>query len=442
MAAQPPPDASLTQAWEQACARIDPARLQQLIIDLTAIHSPTGAERAASEFLRDWLERAGVPARYQPITELSGNCIGRVRGTGDGPTVMLYAPIDTHLDADPATDVPWVGPRLRDDMLPKPRIVGDTIIGLGASNPKAMLATMVEAAVCIAQSGVQLRGDLLVVAGAGGMPWTVPERAHAGVSHGVMHLLSHGVAPDAGIILKPWDEVYWEHPGMSWFKVSVHGTMGYSGVPRGTPGFRSSVEPAARLVLELERWLAEYPDRHASEQVRPQGWVAAIRGGWPDKPSFPSATTEIWLDIRTSPDQTRGGVEAEFAEAMRSILARHPDIEATWEMTLSCQGARTDPSHWIVRSALRAWEVRHGRPYPGAPQMSGQTDAATINQMGIPLARLGYPFAPLPEFPESGEGLGGMGYARVADMLAPCRTVMHAAIDACLQTRGALGLRG
>ena len=427
--------------FDGACARISIPRMQQLVFSLTDIHSPTGNERRACEFLVRHLAGAGIETRYQPVTERSGNCIGRIPGTGTGPALMLYAPMDTHLDADENLDLPWVGPRLRADMLPKAEIRGDTVIGLGASNPKSMVATIVEAARCVLDAQLPLTGDVLVASAGGGMPWICTERDHAGISTGVRHLLTHGIKPDLGVIMKPWDEVYYENPGMFWFKVTTLGTMGYSGIPRGTPGFTSSIVPAAKLILELEQWLAAYPDRHQSKQVRPQGWIAAVRSGWPDKPAFPAAACEIFLDLRTNPDQTSENVAAEFSAAMKSILARHPDIDAHWEMIAQCPGSRTDPGHWIVQSATRGWEEVHGRSYPGATPMSGQTDAATICGMGIPLARIGYPFIGEKDMPaEFAEGLGGMGVACIPDLVTPCKELIYMIIDSCTRTRAEVGL--
>lgn len=430
------------ESWyRKACARIDKIRLRDLTLALTRIHSPTGAERRASEFMADYLNSVRIPARYQPINELTGNCIGRVRGSGGGPTLMLYAPIDTHLDADASRDVPWVGPSLRDDMRPDAYLRGDVVIGLGASNPKSMVCTLTEALTCVVEAGVPLTGDVLLATAGGGMPWIATGRNHHGCSSGVMHMMQNGVAADFGIIFKPWDEVYYEHPGMCWFKVTTWGTMGYSGIPRGTPGFTSSIIPAARVMLDLESWLAAYPGRHTTAQVRPEGWIAAVRSGWPEKPAFPAAATEIYIDIRTNPDQSPAALEAEFDATMRAIVARHPDVTAEWEMYASCRGSRTPADHWIVRSCTRAWEHTHGRVYPGAALLSGQTDAATLCQLGLPLVRLGYPWVGdkvMP--PEFSAGLGGMGVANIADLLLPCRTLIRAIIDSCTRTREECGL--
>ena len=201
-------DIPLSQAqkqwYEATCKKIDLGRLKQLIFDLTTKHSPTGAEREACEFMADYLNGVGIKAHYQPITDISGNCYGRAKGSGDGPTLMLYAPIDTLLEGDPEKDTPHAGPEHRADMLPEPYIDGDLVIGLGASNPKSMIALLIEALACVVEAEVDLKGDAIIATAGGGMPWIVPERNHAGISNGVNHLLSHGVTADFGVICKPY----------------------------------------------------------------------------------------------------------------------------------------------------------------------------------------------------------------------------------------------
>ncbi len=159
------------QAWfDRAVSLIDEKRIHRLAFELTGIHSPTGRERAASEFMVARLAEAGLDARYQPMGEASGNAAARLRGSGGGPSLLLYAPIDTHLEADPATDIPWVGPGLRQDMIPEPVVRDGLIVGLGAANPKAMVVAQAEAARVVAEAGIPLTGDLLVGFAGGGMP--------------------------------------------------------------------------------------------------------------------------------------------------------------------------------------------------------------------------------------------------------------------------------
>ncbi len=65
--------------FEAASALIDVDRLASLNRALTAIHSPTGRERAASEYMTRYLAEIGLDAWYQPMSDLSGNAIGRLR---------------------------------------------------------------------------------------------------------------------------------------------------------------------------------------------------------------------------------------------------------------------------------------------------------------------------------------------------------------------------
>jgi len=70
--------------FEAASSLIDVERLASLNRALTGIHSPTGRERAASEYMTRHLAGIGLDAWYQPMSDLSGNAIGCLRGRGGG----------------------------------------------------------------------------------------------------------------------------------------------------------------------------------------------------------------------------------------------------------------------------------------------------------------------------------------------------------------------
>jgi acetylornithine deacetylase/succinyl-diaminopimelate desuccinylase-like protein len=424
--------------FDAAAALIDLDRLYALNRALTAIHSPTGRERAASEFMTRQLADAGFSAWYQPMSETSGNAIGRMRGNGNGPSLLLYAPIDTHLEGNDA-DLPWVGPQLRPDMVPVARDEDGLIVGLGASNPKAMVATLTEAARVVRAAGVPLKGDLFIAFAGGGMPVDLAAAGHRGLSDGVSHLLTRGVHTDFALVMKPGNAVYHEEPGLCWFEVVIKGTMSYAGMPRGRPGFRSSIVPAARVILELEDWLPRYTERNSSGQVAPQGWIGAVRSGWPERPSFPSAATEIFLDIRCNPRTPPSEVMAQFAAAIADIRARHLDLDLDWRMIASLPGASTDPECWIIRSAIKAWEHVEQKPHPAPPRTSGQTDISMIRNLGIPTARTGWMSQPEKTPAAYREGLGGMGVSFPPDFVPVCRKLLYSIIDTCTRTRAEVG---
>jgi acetylornithine deacetylase/succinyl-diaminopimelate desuccinylase-like protein len=426
-------------AYQRAKAKLDPARLKQLLFDITDIHSPTGATRNVAEFVADHMASIGLSPTLDPMTEISSNVLGEKRGSGGGATLLLYAPIDTHLEGD-ESDFPWAGPEQFADLRPSAMMVGDWVYGLGSSNPKAMVSSLLEVATALIEAEVPMLGTLNVGFADGGMPVTIPSRDNAGMSHGVHHLLNRGMAPDFAIIMKPWNWVYHEEPGMGWFKIQVKGTLGYAGVPRGTPGFRSSVVPAATVILELEQWLIDYAEKNRSGDIYPHGWIAGVQGGWPERPAFPSAVTEIFFDVRISPRTTPGEVKAQFEAFMLDLARRFPEIECDWEMYGSTPGGTTDPANWIIQSCRRGWETIEGKPYVTPDPLGGQTDGAALRRLGVPTARIGWPW-PAEGSPEPiAEGLGGMGATYVPDLMPCLEKILYACIDTLMRPRSELGL--
>ncbi len=427
---------------ERAVSLVDEKRMRGFNCAITDIHSPTGEERAISESLVRSMGEMGLEAFYQPLDERSGNAIARLQGSDRGPSLLLYAPVDSHLRADPDEDVPWVGPELRPDMLPKAYIAdnGD-VIGLGAANPKGMVTALTEAVRCVRLADVPLRGELILAFAGGGMPLMPRKgetRQNHGLSSGVIYMLNHGVTADFAIICKPGWAAAWEEVGLCWFKVTVRGQMGYAGMTRTFPNFRNAVVHAATFVLALEKWLPQYQARNTSGLCSPQGAIAAIRGGWPHKPAFSSAGTEVYVDLRCNPRTAPAEVKAQFAEAMDEIRHKHAELMLDWEMTAAYPGSYTDPENWVVQSAMRGWEFVEGTTHHALTGTSGQTDASALRNLGIPTVRIGYP--PVPTIPPAWQGFGGLGVSHIPNLAKVSRAIIYAIVDTCTRSRAEVGL--
>src|SRR5690554_6357917 len=435
---QMPFSAEQSQWYEQARARLNPKRLQKLLFDITNIHSPTGATREASEFMARHMQSIGMQARYYSMNEITGNVLGELKGSGGGATLLLYAPIDTHLDRTPGEEV-LTGDGQEADLQPYAQQVDDWVFGLGSSNPKAMVATLTEVATALIEAGVPIKGDLLLGMADGGMPVDISAR-NAGMSNGVIHMLNRGMYPDFAIIMKPWNWVYHEEPGMAWFKLKVKGTLGYAGVPHGIPGFRSSVVPTATVIAELQQWILEYAERNTSGVIKPHGWIAGVRGGQVERPAFPSAVTELFFDVRVNPRVSPADVKSQFSRFVDDLESRFPDLDLEWEQYGSVPGGTTDPDNWIIQSCKRGWEFIEGRPHGMPDLLGGQTDGAALRRYGVPTARIGWPWpasgAPLPV----AEGLGGMGATYIPDLMPCAEKILYALIDTLTRPRSELGL--
>lgn len=253
-------DLDAAAAVERAMACFDRKDFRDLLVDMIATPSPTGDESELASLLAARLGEYGLEARHQPLSDRQANAVGRLRSPhGDGPELLLYSPIDTHLAGDADVDLPQAGERLGDLLHNRAMVRGAEIAGLGAENPKGFAACVVTAARCLAASGVALRGDLVVGLGAGGMPTNPPPgstRHNIGHGVGVAYMLQQGCRPDYAVIAKPEWGVSWEEVGVCWFRVRVRGRLGYAGIRHFLP-YRNPVLAAATVIQELEDWLPE-----------------------------------------------------------------------------------------------------------------------------------------------------------------------------------------
>jgi acetylornithine deacetylase/succinyl-diaminopimelate desuccinylase-like protein len=427
------------QEWlERAWANIDPDRLANLDLALTRIPSPTGEERAIAEFLTAELRSAGLDGRYQPIDEGQGNAVGRLRGSGEGPDLLLFAPLDTAFAGTDEEDVPWIGPSVRADLRAQPFLEDGNVVGLGAENPKGYVSCVVHAAEVVRQAGIPLRGDVVVGLAAGGMPTNKRPalgRWNAGQGNGASFMLEQGVRGDFAIIAKPGWAVAWEEVGLSWFRVTVKGGLNYTGIRHVVP-YTNPIVEATKVIAGLEEWFPEYTARNTSGLVAPQGSIGAIEGGWTYKPAFVPWACHLYVDLRLSPRTSPMDAKHQFGEAIARIRERNPGLDLDWEMILSIPGGHTNPHNWIIQSLMRAWEQLEGRPHEPARNTSGATDAAILRGRGIPTARLGLPRARgLPGYPGF-----SMGVANIDSMQRLTRALVYGIIDTCTRDRAEVGL--
>lgn len=434
---RPAQDPNVSAAIEVAWSRIDRERILELVVGLVDIPSPTGDEGPLAAWAVEAMAAGGLTSRLQQLDDRQANAIAVLPGVGGGEDLLLYAPIDTLTVGTEEADLPWIGPELREDMRPGATVIGDHVVGLGASNPKGHAAAVIAAAEAIAASDLSLPGDLVVGLGAGGMPTNGRlegglTRRNAGQGAGCAFMLEQGVWTDHAIIAKPGWAVSWEEVGLCWFEIDVRGPFTYVGSRHRMP-YRNSVADAARVVLALEEWFPEYAAAHTDGLVAPQGIVSSIEGGWPRMASVTSALCRVQVDLRTNPRTPLTQVRREFSAAIERIRRANPDINLTWRTRLTIPGTATDADSPVVQAAVSAWEELVGRPHEPIVANSGATDANILRQKGLPTARVGMDRigadAPLPlDFP------AGMNVVDLREVERLVRHLVHAAVTLCSRT--------
>lgn len=380
-------------------------RLAELLEGVVNVPSPTGHEGPLATWIAERLTAQGVRSAVQPLDECQANAVGRLPG-GDGPCLLLYAPIDTFTVGDPDQDVPWATTVARADMEPRAVFHGDLVEGLAAGNPKGHAAVIMAVIEGMAAAGVTPPGELVAGFGAGGMPSFaidgvgVPGRANTGHGVGATFLLERGCTTDFAVIAKPGWTVSNEEVGLVWVDVLVPGRHTYVGSRHRMP-YRNAVALAGQVAERLEAFFEQYAVRHEHSTMKPQGIVAGVHGGSDRLAAATPAVVRLRLDVRLTTEQTGPSVVREIRDEVRRIGA---DLEVDGlqvEQVAHVPATWTDPTSPVVRATLEAFEAVSGAPHEAIRENSGATDANILRLRGVPTARVGMP--KVAKSPDGGE---------------------------------------
>lgn len=427
------------RGWIDGAARhIDNDWMRDLLVQLVEIPSPWGEERAIARFLAETMSSLGLDAEMQEIDDRSANAIGHWRG-GDGPSLMIFAPLDSPFTGRAEDEVPWVGDSLPDHMKAQAISSEDGVIGLSADNPKAHIASALQAIRAVMKSSVQPAGSVTLAFAAGGAPaGPRPDDARPQTGHGrgCEFMLERGLMPDFAIVAKPGYAVAWEEVGLTWFRIRVRGIQTYVG-RKHFLAYKNPIADAAPVITALEAWCDDYAKSHSDGLVAPQGAVGAIQGGWPYKPSMVPAACDMYLDLRISPRTTPEQASKEVDRAIADIKTANPGLEADCEMILAIPGFSTDPANWIIQSCIRGWEDTEGVRHAPFLDTSGQTEAVILRSHGIPTARMGLPAVMTAS---KNRPRHTMGMAEFAGMRRFTRCLIYSIVDTCTRSREEVGI--
>lgn len=324
---------------EQALQRVSPDRAAALTLDLVSIPSPTGDTAAVSERFAAELRSLGMEVELFTAFPATPVVIGRLRGTGGGPTLILNG----HLDTVP---VPH----------PQPERRAGAVYGRGSADMKGCLAAGVEALRAARDAGLTFAGDVVLCAhglheAPGGHAEDLTAALHAGAVRGdaaiVLELGSQSM-PVAGL-------------GMGIF----HAVFRRSGAvthelrtPEGTPNPACAAAAAVRALEDLSRRLQEVEvERVGSEKL----FIGQIHCG----DFYNRFPTEAWIEgtRRYAPETTAAEVEAELRSLLAAVAAEY-GVELELKLEKVRDGFRIPEEHPLVKVVRESYLAETGRELP------------------------------------------------------------------------------
>lgn len=364
---------------------VDRERLVATAQDLVAIPSFTGSEQNCAEYLRGALDEAGMEATLQPIEAGRANAVGLLSGSGGGRTLMFNG----HLDTSYSGQERWLdAPGFK----PEPTIKGGAIVGLGIMNMKGAVACYLEAIRALRDSGVQMRGDIIVAGVAGEIEkseWgDFVGAEYRGYGVGTRHLVAQGITADACILGEPTEErIALGHFGTIWARISTAGPFMHTAFVPGRLQENSIVKMQAVLDA-VKEFVPEWEKLASYQRISGALNIAAINGGFPWRASRSPYRTDLFIDMRVPPTMKLDDAENSFMDLVARISEKYPDHGITSEVYVSVPGSQINGDHPVVAAIDAAHRVAFGSDAQRDYVRWG-SDASTLSRHGIPSVNYG-----------------------------------------------------
>jgi len=307
--------------------RLSAEEVVTLALALGNIDSPAGHEREAGEYIYRWLdERSFEPHKVGLLPERF-NVVGRLKGTGEGSTLILNSHMDTSVGADEL----WSTTHAADPIYHKAWQEGDVIFGNGVCNDKGAMAAWMIACDTIRRSGVKLAGDIvltMVVGEIGLEPVDeYPAPIYMAKEVGTRYVLNRGYVGDFALVAEGTDfHVGWTEAGKAFFKIRVFGEEPPVYTPyvtRTSPVSPNAIVRAVPVIQKIEEWAKEYETKYRYESpggiIEPRVSIGAIRGGLPYKITKTSQVCALYLDVRLTPVQSPEEVRRELMTVLSGV---------------------------------------------------------------------------------------------------------------------------
>ena len=273
-------------------------------------HSQTEGERELARVMAREMEAIGVQAELQPFDDGQRfNAIGRLKGTGGGKSLLFNGHLDTNPVTEGWTVDPWGG------------LVNDKFIyGIGVSNMKAGDAAYFCAVKTLLDTGVRLKGDVILT-------YVVGE-LQGGV--GTLAAIRNGVKADYFINSEPSDLA-----AVTMHAAALSFVIELTGDTRHLSKREQSVDAIAAACDLIPRINAMTFSDARSDVHRSinRGHVGVVHGAlgreleeW--RPPQVSDFVRIRGSARYAPGQTQEGVLADLAAELTELEKRFPGLKA------------------------------------------------------------------------------------------------------------------
>jgi acetylornithine deacetylase len=373
--------------------------LMQALIHINSVNpllsSKGVGEADIAGYIGGYLKKLGLTVRYQNIQKDRINVIGIWKGTGGGPTLMLNGHTDTvsveNMTADPFDA----------------RIDDGKLYGRGALDMKAGVAAQISAVQTLIESGIKLKGDVILA--------LVADEEYASIG---TEAVVNEYGADAAIICEPTDlQIIIAHKGFAWIKIDIFGRAAHGSLPhRGI----DAIVKAGKLLTEIENYARTNLTRKTHPLLGSPSIHASLIKGGTELSTYPDYC-KVQLERRNLPGEDRQVVTAEMHKLLQDIYSQDNQFKADLDVFFFRPAFEISPDQPIVQCVRRAFESTCYR----APKFEGMwawLDSAILAQAGIPAVIFG----------PSGDGEhAAVEYVDVESVITTTKVLVQTMMDFC-----------
>jgi acetylornithine deacetylase/succinyl-diaminopimelate desuccinylase-like protein len=298
-----------------------------LALALGNIDSPAGHEREAGDYIFRWMDERDFAPRKVGLLPERFNVVGRLRGAGDGPTLIFNSHMDTSVGADEF----WSTIHAADAIYHKAWQEGEYLFGNGVCNDKGAMAAWMVACDTIRRSGLKVAGDILLTAVVGEIGLEpvdeYPAPIYMAKEVGTRYVLNRGFVGDFALVAEGTDfHIGWTEAGKAFFKIRIFGEEPPVYTPYVTRTSEVSPNAIVRMVpfiQRIEEWAKEYEAKNRYESpggiVEPRVSIGAVRGGLPYKITKTAGVCALYVDVRITPAQKPEEVRRDLNHILASV---------------------------------------------------------------------------------------------------------------------------
>jgi len=425
---------TLSALAQRVLDHLDIDELVKVALDLGNIDSPTGSEGPVGDYVHDWLGRQGIKAQKVALMPDRPNVIGTLPGSGRGKSLVF----NSHMDTTIHKDEWWTTRRAADPIFHSAWRDGDVLVGNGVCNDKGPMATWLLAAKAIKDSGVTLKGDLVLMAVVGEIGLEPVDEfqspAYLAKEAGTRFAITHGGVGDYALVAEGTDfGLVGVEAGKAFFKITVFGNdlpiyTPYIGRPTPIEKNPSAIVRMAPLIPRIEAWAYEYEQKHRYEcaggVIVPRVNIGAIRGGVPYKITKTVQQCAIYVDVRTTPVQNPLDIREEL-QALVAGAGLDGEVELfVYRPAFEADPRKVEPLAGAITRAHQA--LLGGTPQPASPPFSSMwRDINCFNEMRIPAITYG-----------PGVSVGGGNFGmKIGTLVTGAQLYALTALDLCNQER-------